>query len=65
MAILAALLPIVVFGQIPGLEILQPTAIVIIGGLIASTLVTLFVLPALYVAFGAGRTPARGSLADA
>ncbi|PYM23528.1 MAG: acriflavin resistance protein [Candidatus Rokuibacteriota bacterium] len=64
-AILAALLPIVVFGQIPGLEILQPTAIVIIGGLIASTLVTLFVLPALYVAFGAGRTPARGSLADA
>jgi len=38
---------------------------VIIGGLIASTLVTLFVLPALYVAFGAGRTPARGSLADA
>jgi len=62
-AIVAALLPIVVMGQIPGLEILQPTAIVIIGGLIASTLVTLFIMPALYLAIGAGTS--RGSLADA
>lgn len=51
-AILAALLPIVFFGQIPGLEIAQPTAIVIIGGLAASTLVELFVMPALYLISG-------------
>ena len=44
---------ILFFGLIPGLEIVQPTAIVIIGGLVASTLVTLFVLPALYLVVGA------------
>jgi CzcA family heavy metal efflux pump len=51
-AIIAALLPIAVFGLIPGLEIVQPTAIVIIGGLVASTLIALFVLPALYLVVG-------------
>ena len=51
-AIIAALLPILVFGQMSGLEIVQPTAVVITGGLIASTLVTLFVLPALYLVVG-------------
>jgi Cu/Ag efflux pump CusA len=53
-AITVALLPIVVFGRIPGLEIVQPTAIVIIGGLVASTLFTLFVIPALYLVIGSG-----------
>ncbi len=53
-AIIAALLPIVVFGQIPGLEIAHPTAIVIIGGIVASTLFTLFVMPALYLLIGSG-----------
>lgn len=53
-AIIAALLPIIVVGQSPGLEIVQPTAIVIVGGLVASTLVTLFVMPALYLLIGAG-----------
>jgi CzcA family heavy metal efflux pump len=53
-AIVAALLPIVILGRMPGLEIVQATAIVIIGGLIASTLVTLFVIPALYLVIGAG-----------
>jgi Cu/Ag efflux pump CusA len=52
-AIVAALLPIIVSGQIPGLEILQPMAIVIVGGVIASTLVTLFVIPSLYMWVGA------------
>lgn len=51
-AIIAALLPIVAFGQIAGLEIVQPTAIVIIGGVVASTLVTLFAIPALYLIIG-------------
>lgn len=53
-AILAALLPIVIFGQIPGLEIAQQTAIVMMGGLVASSLFTLFVLPALYLLIGSG-----------
>jgi len=53
-AIIAALLPIVVFGQIPGLEIVRPTAIVILGGLVASTLFTLFVMPALYLLIRSG-----------
>ena len=53
-AILVALLPIVFLGQVPGLEIAQPTAIVIIGGIIAATFFTLFVIPALYLVLGAG-----------
>src|SRR5438876_11683503 len=59
-AILAGLLPLAVRGQIPGLEIVQPTAIVMIGGLIASTLMTLFVMPALYLAAGAPEAGERG-----
>ena len=53
-AIIAALLPIVIIGQVPGLEIVQPMAIVIIGGVIAATLFTLLVMPALYLVVGAG-----------
>lgn len=52
-AIIVALLPILAFGQIPGLEIVQPTAIVIIGGLVASTLYSLFIMPSLYLGIGA------------
>lgn len=51
-AVLAVLLPLAAFGRKPGLEILQPTAIVVIGGLVAATVVTLFVVPALYLRFG-------------
>lgn len=61
-AIIVALLPIVVFGSIPGLEIVRPTAIVIVGGIVASTLVTLLVVPALYLVIGskAKREPDLG-----
>ena len=54
-AIIAALLPIVLLGRAPGLEIVQPMAIVIMGGLAASTLFTLFVMPGLLVGSGAQR----------
>jgi Cu/Ag efflux pump CusA len=43
------LLPIVIAGPIPGYEIVQPLAIVVLGGLVTSTLLTLFVIPALYL----------------
>jgi Cu/Ag efflux pump CusA len=49
-----ALIPLVVAGDIPGHEIEYPMAIVILGGLITSTLLNLFVVPSLYLQFGAG-----------
>ncbi len=53
-AIIAALLPIILFGAVPGLEIVRPTAIVVVGGVIASALLTLFVIPFLYLGAGSG-----------
>ena len=47
-----ALVPIVWAGIIPGHEIEHPMAIVILGGLITSTLVNLFIVPSLYLVFG-------------
>lgn len=41
-----------VIGSGPGKEILQPLAIVVLGGLFTSTALTLLVLPALYSQFG-------------
>ena len=46
-----ALVPLAVAGSIPGHEIEHPMAIVIIGGLVTSTLLNLFVLPSLYLRF--------------
>ena len=43
-----ALVPLVVRGDLPGHDIEYPMALVIVGGLVSSTLLTLFVLPALY-----------------
>jgi Cu/Ag efflux pump CusA len=43
-----------ILGSLPGLEIIQPTAVVILGGTITSALVSLFMVPALYLKFGAG-----------
>ena len=46
-----ALLPLVIAGSIPGHEIEHPMAVVILGGLVTSTLLTLFVVPVLYLRF--------------
>ena len=43
-----ALLPMVIGGQKPGNEIQAPMAIVILGGLITSTLLNLYVIPSVY-----------------
>lgn len=56
------LLPFVLFGDIPGLEVVRPMAIVILGGLVTSILLSLFVMPALYLRFGARLASESSSL---
>ncbi|HEX4948181.1 MAG TPA: efflux RND transporter permease subunit [Blastocatellia bacterium] len=50
-----ALVPIVLGGVKPGQEIEYPMAAVILGGLMTSTLLNLFLLPALYWQFGSSK----------
>lgn len=46
-----ALVPLVVLGERPAHEIEHPLAVVILGGLVTSTLLNLFVTPSLYLRF--------------
>jgi CzcA family heavy metal efflux pump len=50
-----ALVPLIITGNVPGQEIEYPMAIVILGGLITSTLLNLLVVPTLYLHFGKGK----------
>jgi CzcA family heavy metal efflux pump len=62
-----ALVPLAVSGSIPGHEIEHPMAVVILGGLVTSTLLNLFVVPSLYLRFGNRDIPTRqgaGSVAE-
>ncbi len=52
-----ALVPLVIAGNIPGHEIEHPMTIVILGGLITSTLINLFIVPPLYLLLGKRRVP--------
>lgn len=57
-----ALVPLVALGDRPGHEIEYPLAIVILGGLVTSTLLNLFVVPSLYLRFGRRKsTPASST----
>jgi CzcA family heavy metal efflux pump len=47
-----ALVPLAVAGDIPGHEVEHPMAVVILGGLVTSTLLNLFIVPVLYYHFG-------------
>ena len=47
-----ALIPLVLAADEPGKEILNPVAVVIIGGLVSSTFLGLGVTPALFYLFG-------------
>ncbi|MFN0129968.1 MAG: efflux RND transporter permease subunit [Verrucomicrobiales bacterium] len=47
-----ALIPLVLAAGEPGKEILHPVAVVIVGGLVSSTLLDLVVTPAVFFAFG-------------
>jgi CzcA family heavy metal efflux pump len=60
-----ALVPLAIAGSKPGHEIEHPMALVILGGLVTSTLINLFVLPALYLRFGKGRKELRAASARA
>ena len=54
-----ALVPLVAAGAIPGHEIEHPMAIVILCGLVTSTMLNLFVVPFIYLHFGASRRRAE------
>ncbi|MDP2757927.1 MAG: efflux RND transporter permease subunit [Desulfurivibrionaceae bacterium] len=56
-----ALVPFALAADKPGNEILSPLAIVILGGLVSSTVLNMIVLPALYLRYGAHQ---GNSLAD-
>ncbi|HEX6605994.1 MAG TPA: efflux RND transporter permease subunit, partial [Chloroflexia bacterium] len=52
-----ALVPLVIAGEIPGHEIEYPMAVVILGGLVTSTVLNLFIIPAIYLLFGRDKNP--------
>lgn len=43
-----ALIPLAVYGNLPGNEIQSPMAVVILGGLISSTILNIFIMPIFY-----------------
>ncbi len=53
----AALLPVALAGSRPGLEIIHPMALVVIGGAVTATVAALLLLPPLYLRLGERRDP--------
>ncbi|MDO8659183.1 MAG: efflux RND transporter permease subunit [Candidatus Parcubacteria bacterium] len=51
-----ALIPLIISGGDPGKEMLYPLAVVIFGGLMSSTAISLFLTPALFYHFGKAST---------
>ena len=49
------LVPLALGAGEPGKEIQQPMAIVILGGIVTSTVLNMIVIPALYLRYGRGR----------
>jgi CzcA family heavy metal efflux pump len=60
-----ALVPLVVLGDRPGHELEQPLAVVVLGGLVTSTLLNLVVVPSLYLRWGRSRRVLREEAGDA
>lgn len=54
-----ALVPLALAGDKPGHEIEHPMAVVILGGLVTSTVLNLFLMPSPYLAFGRSRRAER------
>lgn len=59
-----ALVPLILSGGEPGKELLHPLAIVIFGGLISSTIISLFLTPALFYRFGRKAAQQTGAAAS-
>jgi CzcA family heavy metal efflux pump len=57
-----ALLPLVVRGDLPGHEIEHPMALVILGGLVSSTVLNLLLMPTLYARFAHQQRISRPAL---
>ncbi len=60
-----AVVPLVIAGSVPGNEIEHPMAVVILGGLVTSTVLNLFVVPSLYLRFATPQGVAAGGSATA
>ncbi len=54
-----AIVPLIITGTAPGQEIEHPMAVVILGGLVTSTLLNLFIIPSLYLRFAKSRATSR------
>jgi Cu/Ag efflux pump CusA len=54
-----ALVPLLAYGSVTGLEIIGPLDLVIVGGLVTATLLNLFVVPGMYLRFVATSQIAR------
>ncbi len=59
-----ALVPLVVLGDRPGHELELPLAVVVLGGLVTSTLLNLVVVPSLYLRWGKSRRALREGAGD-
>jgi CzcA family heavy metal efflux pump len=60
LATVLALLPLLTTGSRAGQELAHPIAVILLGGLVTTTALSLFVMPALYLRFGHRRLAARG-----
>jgi CzcA family heavy metal efflux pump len=52
-----AIIPLIAAGSVPGNEIEHPMAVVVLGGIITSTLLNLLIVPSLYLQFGRRHKP--------
>ncbi len=59
-----ALVPLMLAGGEPGKELLNPLAVVIFGGLVSSTVISLFLTPAIFYRFGRKSALAQGDQAE-
>ena len=55
LAVASICLPFILMGNVAGFEIERPMAITILSGLVTSTFMVLFIIPALYLRYGAMR----------
>jgi Cu/Ag efflux pump CusA len=55
----ALLLPFVLLGSVAGTEVVHPAAVVILGGLVTATFLSLVIVPLLYLKFGSNTATLR------